>query len=46
MLQIGPQMRILVAIEAVDSKKGDRRAGRVMPGETIDRSVFRLSVYI
>ena len=44
MIQITPQMRILVAIEAVDGRKGHRLAGPAVPGETAGGSVLRLSV--
>ena len=45
MLQITPQMRILVAMEAVDGRKGHRRTRATVPRETGKRSVFRLRVH-
>jgi hypothetical protein len=45
MLQITPQMRILVALEAVDFRKGSDSLEGV-PGQTPDGSVFGLPVWI
>jgi hypothetical protein len=44
MLQITPQMRILVAVEAVDFRKGHWLARWVMPGEAERRSIFGVPV--
>ena len=46
MIQITPQMRILVAVEAVDFRKGIDCIGRVVPGETECRSVLGLPVCV
>ena len=46
MIQITPQMRILVAIEAVDGRRGIDSLGAGVPGETAFRSVFRLPIHL
>ena len=46
MIQITPQMRILVAMEAVDGRKGIDLAGPVVPGETPGRSFLRMPVFV
>ena len=45
-IQITPQMRILVAVEAVDFRKGIDSLGRVVPGEAASRSIFGLPVRV
>jgi hypothetical protein len=44
-IQITPQMRVLVAIEPVDGRKGIDSLSPAVPGETCrSRSIFRLCV--
>jgi len=44
-IQIAPQIRILVAVEAIDGRKGIDAIAQLCPGETERRSVFRLPVH-
>ena len=44
-IQIAPQIRILVAVDAIDCRKGIDAHRPAMPGETERRSVFRLPVH-
>ena len=46
MIQITPQLRILVAVKAVDGRKGVRFPCTAVPGEIELRSVFRLPVHL
>jgi len=43
LIQVAPQIRILVAVEAIDSRKGIDRAD--MPGKTERGSVLRVPVH-
>src|SRR5438874_9429115 len=46
MIQIAAQIRILVAVEAIDGRKGIDAIAQLCPGETERRSIFRLPVYL
>ncbi len=42
MIQITPQMRILVAVESVDFRKGIDSLAELLPAEAGCRSIFRV----
>jgi hypothetical protein len=45
-IQITPQLRILVAVEAIDGRKGIRFPCSAVPGETELRPVFGLPIHL
>ena len=46
MIQITPQMRVLVAVDAVDFRKGIDSLAQLCPGQTGLRPILRLRVCI